>query len=109
MRVLQLRVLLHIVTLVFLASGLISVTAHAQDSAVTYELSISDILYQNIKKNWLYLPKSVDLRVDWTATIKDERGGMRDLDDQNVSYRVMAFERDILVVKVPHPATIVKE
>ncbi len=92
MRVFQPRVLLHIVALALPALGLHSATAHAQESQPVYELAIADVVYQKVERNWLYLPKSVDLNVHWTATTKDENGEHQDLVGDNLSYKVLAYE-----------------
>lgn len=36
-----------------------------------YEIAVSDISYVQVHKNWLLVPQSVDLRLTWTALLKE--------------------------------------
>jgi len=50
----------------------------AQEHDPNFSVMISDIVYQKVNKNWLFIPKSVDLRIYWTTSAGDElaaRGG----------------------------------
>lgn len=49
-----------------------------------HEIVITDIAYEKVHKNWLFIPTAVDLRLEWTVSIKE-----------------VVNERDRLIYKAP--------
>jgi len=43
----------------------------AQERDPNFGVTISDIVYQKVHKNWLFIPKSADLRIYWTTSQRD--------------------------------------
>lgn len=61
-----------------------------------YEMTISDISYEKVYKNWLLLPTKVDLKVDWLINAKQNslQGNEKYLNPQDLpfSYRVTLMD-----------------
>jgi hypothetical protein len=82
-----------------LAFALLGGMAENGSAEPVYEISVSDISYQKVYKNWLLIPKEVDLRVTWTITEKEVVGGrqrelIREAADLPLTYQVYLTDRD---------------
>jgi len=65
-----------------------------------YEIAISDIAYAKVHKNWLLVPTAVDLRVEWTVSVKemdDNREKISYIEPETLPfiYRVSMIEEDM--------------
>lgn len=66
--------------MIFLAGVLIacsmgtrdSLSAQESNTTRKYDLAVADIMYQKVHKDWLRVPKSVDLKVTWTVKVKSD-------------------------------------
>ncbi|MFQ5602806.1 MAG: MotA/TolQ/ExbB proton channel family protein [bacterium] len=81
---------------IFLFFAILATTVSAQSS---YEITISDISYLKVKKNWLFIPKEVDLRLHWKIEEKSIRNGVEkviqhDADELPLTFQVYLFEWD---------------
>ncbi|RMF58676.1 MAG: hypothetical protein D6743_17385, partial [Calditrichaeota bacterium] len=70
--------------------------AGATFAQTKYEVSVSDIAYLRVHQNWMFLPSTVDLRVEWTVSAREEinqrvRRVYKDARDLPFTFRVFIF------------------
>lgn len=86
------------ITLFFILAISLSV-AQQTFAEPEYEIVITDISYQEVHKNWLFIPTAVDLQLEWTISIKEvvnnrERLIYKAPEDLPFSYRVYIYHGD---------------
>ncbi|NIR51890.1 MotA/TolQ/ExbB proton channel family protein [candidate division KSB1 bacterium] len=64
-----------------------------------YELSIDDIAYLEVHKNWLFIPTEVDLRLKWSVEVREvvndrERVVTKEAKDLPFTYQIYMYEGD---------------
>ncbi len=62
----KLRTLFWVIMIIVLTN--LTITAFGQSK---YEIAITDISYLNVRKNWLFIPTEVDLRLTWKVLVKE--------------------------------------
>ena len=77
---------------------LVSASLHLQ-ATPRYEIVISDIAYEEIHKNWLFIPQTVDLRVEWVVSLKEvvndqERLIYKEPDSLPFRYQIYVYHGD---------------
>jgi len=78
----------------------VMVSGQEQAARKNYQLSVSDIAYLRVHKNWLRVPKAVDLRLSWTVTNQELLGDRTSEIVQDASvlpfvYQVYLYEGDL--------------
>lgn len=64
-----------------------------------YEIAVSDISYQKVYKNWLWIPQEVDLKLTWTVLLREmvnerEMLTYKDPGTLPLNYHVYVYEGD---------------
>ncbi|MFQ5642058.1 MAG: hypothetical protein ACE5IR_29150, partial [bacterium] len=80
-----------------IAAMLFLLTMSEAYSQPKYEITISDITYVNVHKNWLFVPVAADLRVKWAVSVHEktdtsERESYLDPKVLPLTYRVSMVE-----------------
>jgi len=82
-----------------LCFGVGLLTARKLTAEPFHEIVITDIAYQKVQKNWLFIPTAVDLRLQWTVSIKEvvndrDRLIYKDPADLPFTYQIYIYQGD---------------
>lgn len=76
-----------------------STFAIAQEMENVYEIGIADLTYEQVQKNWLFVPQKVDLKVTWAVTAREtvrdrEREVPKDPRQLPFVYQIYAYQEN---------------